>query len=385
MGATESTIGILGDGQLAMMLGEAAERRRIPFKALGQDSNSSFARRFPNHWLPFSEFDSSANTSWSCLTLENEFHTVEELQKMEQVARSRMIPSPRDFSFFQNKISQRRFFEKLGLPSPLFGVWNPQYPINTLRFPLVLKKPFGGYDGYGVRFVSSEAELKVAATELSSSKNELLLWEEHISIQREFAQGVLLDGRGGWVALPLFETIQENGICVAVMSHSTLLPEKLEQVRQRCLEILSQFAASGLSGLYHFEFFYTQDNRILLNEGAPRPHNSAHLTQDGCESSQFDLLMRFLHQQQLPIPSGTVLSCQPGFMLNLLGTGHPGPYVWTEPTVSPRSLGFVPQVHLYDKLENRKGRKMGHINWMLERPSENAALLLRQAVEMSLQ
>jgi 5-(carboxyamino)imidazole ribonucleotide synthase len=363
MSLSHHTIGILGDGQLAMMLGEAAHKRRIPFVALSQDANSSFARRFPNQWLK------SLPSQLKAITLENEFLSVAQLAQVELETTTPITPGPRSFSYFENKIAQRTFYDSLNIPSPRWGILNSA---STYSSPVVLKTSQGGYDGYGVRFASDPGEFALAVQALQSKSSQPLLWEERVAIKREFAQGVLLDGKGGFIRLPLFETIQRNGICVLVASRSSLPNEEWESVKAQCSSILDRLSNSTLCGLFHFEFFYTDAGQVLINEGAPRPHNSAHLTQDASEWSQFDLLIEFLNQGQLPLPSGTQIHAKAGIMVNLLGTGEPGEFKWNPgPENSPRIPGLTGHPHLYYKHENRRGRKMGHVNYIAENTAEN--------------
>jgi phosphoribosylaminoimidazole carboxylase (NCAIR synthetase) len=110
-------------------------------------------------------------------------------------------------------------------------------------------------------------------------------------------------------------------------------------------------------GLFSFEFFYTRSGQVLINEGAPRPHNSQHLTREACELSQFDLLVRFLRDRKLPLADRTWITAKPSVMINLLGQ--------TSGTEIPLSLPSLPEdaiVHamMYGKKHCRPGRKMGH-------------------------
>lgn len=353
MSVSGSAIGILGDGQLAMMLGESAQRRHIPFVAFGKDPQSSFARRFPE------QFRTEVQGPLKSLTLENEFHSVEELETLERRTGTSICPAPEHYRHFENKIAQRRFYESLGIPSPRWFVYPKTDAPPALEFPLVLKVARGGYDGYGVRVVKDALGLSTALKELGHDRGNEILAEERVEIRRELAQGILVDGKGGAIYLPLVESVQQDGICVLTLSQPTLAPEELASVRAQARGILDRIAGSGIAGLFHFEFFLTQDHRLLINEGAPRPHNSAHLTLQASEWSQFDLLMEYLNQGKLPLPPGTEITAAPSAMVNLLGRSAGTEYQLGLPDIE---LGIDLYPKLYLKKENRPGRKMGHVN-----------------------
>lgn len=347
MNSSRSAIGILGDGQLAMMLGESAHRRSIPFIGFGKDRDSSFAKRFPDQF----SIDLQQCKSF---TLENEFFASSELAEIGAKTQTPICPKPEDYRHFENKVAQRSFYESLGIPSPEWCV----YP-KTLSYPLVLKASQGGYDGYGVRVVSSAEALPQALTDLGHGLGKTILVEEKVKIKKELAQGVLLDGRGGVIYLPLVESIQQDGICVLTLSQPSLTAEELESASRQTRSILDKIATSGIAGLFNFEFFFTESGQVLINEGAPRPHNSAHLTLDASEWSQFDLLVEFLNQGKLPLPSGTQIKAQPSVMVNLLGRSSGTNYELKLPKIDD-GIEIYPKLYL--KKENRPGRKMGHLN-----------------------
>ncbi|MBS1959249.1 MAG: ATP-grasp domain-containing protein [Bdellovibrionales bacterium] len=346
--SSSTSIGILGDGQLAMMLGESAERRKIPFIGFGKDKDSSFARRFPKN------FELEIKGQCKSFTLENEFFSSEALAAFQARWHTPICPKPQDYKHFENKIAQRSFYKSLGVPSPQWCV----YP-KTLEYPQILKTSQGGYDGYGVRFVSTAAELAPALEALGHSKGRAILVEEKVKIHKELAQGVLLDGQGGVVYLPLVESIQQNGICILTLSQPTLPDAELRDAQSQAKAILDKIAKSGIAGLYHFEFFYTTEGRLVMNEGAPRPHNSTHLTLDASDWSQFDLLVEFLNRGMLPLPSGTQIEATPSIMVNLLGKTSGTEYALKLPKIED-GIEIYPKLYL--KKENRPGRKMGHVN-----------------------
>jgi 5-(carboxyamino)imidazole ribonucleotide synthase len=360
----KAPIGILGDGQLALMLGEAASAQGIDFLGFGLDAHSSFAARFreqfvlgdTNNQTQLNEFARSC----SALTLENEFIPFEILEKVKNETATPVVPSPESYQFFAGKISQRQFYEKHGISGPNWAILASATNC-PLPFPVVVKASEGGYDGYGVRIARNEEEFTAAAKQFGIEQGKRVLVEEKVAIAKELAQGILLDGKGNYILLPLVETVQRNGICEMVLSRPTLSESKLISATQEIQTILMKIARSGLNGLFNFEFFLTAEGRVLMNEGAPRPHNSQHLTIDASPVSQFSLLMNFLATGELDskYKNAKALPSQPAVMINLLGQSKGENYSLQLPSLPD---GVVAHPKLYLKKECRPGRKMGHLN-----------------------
>ena len=357
-------IGILGDGQLALMLGEAAFAQGIDFLGFGLDAHSSFSARFPQQFVLGDSRNSSQLTffarSCGALTLENEFIPFEVLKKVEAESGVPLFPSAKSYQNFSGKISQRLFYEKHGISGPKWAVLESSRHC-PIPFPVVVKASEGGYDGYGVRVARNQAEFSEVAKKFGVDEGKPVLVEEKVEIEKELAQGILLDGGGNYILLPLVETVQRNGICEMVLSKPMISEAKLKGVANQIEAILMKVAKSGLNGLFNFEFFLTRDERVLMNEGAPRPHNSQHLTMDASEVSQFSLLMNFLATGELDpkYKNSEAISIQPGVMINLLGQTKGENYSLKLPELPE---GMIAHPKLYLKKECRPGRKMGHLN-----------------------
>lgn len=350
-------IGILGDGQLALMLGESARSQGVNFLAFGENINSSFANSFPDNFILGNLHNHSEVIAFaklcSVITLENEFLPSELLKIIESETGTLVIPDSSSYQNFESKISQREFFQSLKIPSPKWAIGKLDFP-----YSFVLKANRGGYDGYGVRIVNNAQQLDQALLDLKHTSENPVLVEEKVSIAREFAQGALFDGKGGMVMLPLVETIQRNGICELVLSKSTLAQPEFESVKSKIESILFEISKCKIKGLFNFEFFYTTQGDVLINEGAPRPHNSQHLSLNASIVSQFDLLISFLAKGLLPKLDSPILAI-PGVMINLLGKVNGLSYDFSLPTL-PQGIEAFPK--LYGKKESRIGRKMGHLN-----------------------
>ncbi len=352
-------IGILGEGQLALMLGESAHAQDVDFLGFGEDRDSSFARKFPNHFVQGRANDATALIEFakqcSVLTLENEFLSADLLEEIEKRSGTPIVPRSSDYRHFENKFAQRSFYDSLKIDSPEWALYHES---QKLSYPVVLKASQGGYDGYGVRVVSQAAELDAALNDLKFQDGAKVIVEEKIAIRIELAQGALFDGAGSMVLLPLVETVQKNGICEIVLSKPRLDGKSLKNVSLKIESELKKIADSNITGLFNFEFFFTHDERVLINEGAPRPHNSQHLSLDASPISQFDLLIQFLSLKRLPSVESPIKS-KAGAMINLLGKSTSQNYFLKLPAL-PVGLEAYPKLYL--KKECRKGRKMGHLN-----------------------
>jgi len=237
-------IGILGDGQLALMLGEAAqgiapsspEIPTVSCYSFGLDPRSSFASKFPSWHRLYKTFDelleSIRQTRVEVLILENEFFTADELRRMEREASVRTFPNPDAFENFESKENQRKLFARLSIPSPQWKIIGRD-PADAAGFPFpaVLKTLARGYDGYGVRFVDRREDLLPQAESFKRSEDTHFLLEERISLKREFAQGVLLDGQGSALYLPCLESIQIGATCGVVYSRWETSPGEGERIR----------------------------------------------------------------------------------------------------------------------------------------------------------
>jgi phosphoribosylaminoimidazole carboxylase PurK protein len=372
-------IGILGDGQLSLMLREAAEAQGIDFKVFADADVESVLRNSGETQQKKSTLMDQFS-SCSVITLENEFHTSKQLNDLSQWIGVPVVPSPEHYQNFEGKIAQRKFYQQLGIPSPKYWIIETsealeQWSKTEKHYPVIVKASVGGYDGYGVRVATQESEVTKAFQDFKK-----IVIEEKINLLAEFAQGAIFDGKGRYLPLPLVETVQVNGICEYVLSEPRMgrSSADFKKIEQSIQNALRKIAESKIEGLFNFEFFATQDAnqeiKILINEGAPRPHNSQHLTLDAVDdsiqkpASQFSLWMKYLQTRSLenltdhlfdPKQSDSAITLKPAVMINLLGQANTDDYRLTLPTV-PNTVTAYPK--LYGKKQCRIGRKMGHLN-----------------------
>jgi 5-(carboxyamino)imidazole ribonucleotide synthase len=230
----------------------------------------------------------------------------------------------------------------------------------------ILKTPIGGYDGKGVRVVRSSTDAADWLNDLAKYGGSLLV-EEKVDFVRELAQLSARRPNGEFLAWPLVQTIQENGVCSVVHAPA---PNASAETMTSTADIAKQVAEGiGVTGVLAVELFEARDGRILINELAMRPHNSGHVTMEGSATSQFEQHIRAV----LDLPLGsTAPRATHAVMVNLLGVDDQNNFV----QAYDKALAAHPEakVHVYGK-SARAGRKMGHVTVI----SDNAAHALAEA------
>lgn len=350
-------VGILGGGQLARMLAEAAARLGIEVAVLEHEAHSPAgriaAREVVGGW---GDTDALAALAQGVLavTLENEFVDVAALAWLE--ARGvPVLPSAASLGAVQDKLAQKQYMRAAGVPVPPFA---PVHALDDIHraaqswgWPLLLKARRNGYDGYGNATLRAPEDIAPACARLGYPQRELLL-EARVAYTRELAV-MVARGRDGACALyPVVETVQRDHICHIVRAPAPVAAD----VAARAAAVARQAVeAIGGVGIFGVELFETADGGVLYNEIAPRPHNSGHYTIEGCVTSQFENALRAV----LGLPLGSTAMVAPAaVMVNVLGSAA-GP---------ARAEGLAhalavtgAQVHIYGKLAARPGRKMGHV------------------------
>jgi len=267
-------------------------------------------------------------------------------------------PGPAPLGVAQDKIEMRTRLTELGIPVP---DWAAVQDPDELRAFIadhggraVVKTARGGYDGKGVRVVSDPAEVEDWFTAVAEAGgDQALLVEELVPFTRELAQSVARRPSGEIVAWPLVETVQRDGVCAEVIAPAPdsagRLADLAESIAVRVAEEL------GVTGVLAVELFQTDDERILVNELAMRPHNTGHWSIDGATTSQFEQHLRAV----LDLPLGaTGMHAPVAVMINVLG----GPADGDLAARYPAALEAFPEAkyHFYGKAP-RPGRKIGHV------------------------
>ncbi|MGL5076465.1 MAG: 5-(carboxyamino)imidazole ribonucleotide synthase, partial [Waterburya sp.] len=282
-------VGVIGGGQLAWMMG--AEAPGLDIKLIVQtpnhnDSAVSRANQVVLAAIDDAEATAKLATLSDVITFENEFIDLEALKKLEQQGIC-FRPSLAALAPLLDKYQQRSFLQSISIPVPSFSLYSTEeYIVSNYGFPVVLKARRHGYDGQGTFIIKDAQALADLSQRVPLAE---LLVEEFIPFERELGIIAARNAAGEIAVYPVTETYQKNQVC-----HWTITPAEIdEQVAQEvqaiARTILNQLQVIGVFGI---EFFLTTDNRVLVNEIAPRTHNSGHYTLDGCHTSQFAMQLR---------------------------------------------------------------------------------------------
>jgi 5-(carboxyamino)imidazole ribonucleotide synthase len=307
------------------------------------------------------------------ITLENEFIAPQILDKASAIRP--VFPTPVTMRLAQDKYIQKQTFENAGIPVPLFAELGSVDDMMTFGqvngYPFLVKTRTLGYDGYGNFTVKSADDCQKAWDKFNGDKPRPLMAEKFINFKMELAVMVARNYEYGSVAYECVETVQRNHICHEVIAPADIpleIRNKAREIAKSCVESID-----GI-GVFGIEFFLTNDNEILVNEIAPRPHNSGHYTIEACYTSQYENCIRAV----CGLPLGSPEMVKPAAcMINLLGE-RDGSGVPEDVTETLKNPGVW--LHLYNKKQSRKGRKMGHIT-ALGNSQEVARALARKAAE----
>ncbi|BFZ65107.1 phosphoribosylaminoimidazole carboxylase ade2 [Saitoella coloradoensis] len=362
------TLGVLGAGQLGRMLVESAHRLNI--KTLLLDAPGAPAKQINAlHEHIDGSFKDAAKIkelSQRCdvITTEIEHVDAAPLAELENQG-FEVWPSSATIITIQDKYVQHKHLAKHNLPLPYF------VPIDTpttealektgveLGYPYMLKSRTMAYDGRGNYAVKTSADIAAALEALGDKP---LYAEKWCEFTRELAVMVVRGKDGQVASYPAVETVQENSICKYVYAPARNLSSELQSAAQKLAREAIASLPTGAVGIFGVEMFELPGGKLLLNEIAPRPHNSGHYTLSACEISQFEAHIRAVMGLPLPETIGE-MKVQHCVMYNLLG----------EETidVAKNSLNVEgASVYLYGKAEMKKGRKMGHINIVGSTPAE---------------
>ena len=365
-GAKEMTLGVMGGGQLGRMFAHAAQQMGFFTAVLDPDANSP-AGRISHHHIQTAYTDPAglARLAEVSVAITTEFENVP-AQALNQLAQSRPVaPSGAAVAIAQDRAAEKAHFVKCGVPCAPYAVIETAEQLAAVDanlLPGILKTARMGYDGKGQVRIKTPAELAAAWADL---KGVPCVLEKMLPLALECSVIVARGADGSCVNLPVQRNLHRDGILAVTEVYEGNLPpalaaravaaaksiaEGVQYVGVLCVEFFvldeSNPAAAGLGGL-------------VVNEMAPRPHNSGHYSMDACDVSQFDLQVRTLAGLPLVQPR----QHSPAIMLNLLGDiwpdeGRDGDVPdWAAVLALPGT-----HLHLYGKLDAKPGRKMGHLN-----------------------
>ena len=345
------TLGMLGGGQLGRMFTVAARTMGYRVIVLDPDPDSPAGRIADEHLhAAYEDPWALDQLARDCAVVTTEFENVP-AATLERLARDVPVrPSAKALSMTQNRIREKRLVCALGLATvPYAEILDEQslaIAARAIPMPAILKRAEMGYDGKGQLPVHSRADLERAYETLGRVPCVL---ERRVDLDREISV-VLARGLDGEIhCFPVAENEHRDGILFLSSVPARIAPELAARARRAAALI-----AHGLEycGVLAVEFFVTTEGRLLVNEIAPRPHNSGHYTLDVCITSQFEQQVRMI----CGLPPGDTAALSPVAMVNLLGD------LWAEGSPHWERLFADPRakLHLYGKRTARPGRKMGH-------------------------
>jgi 5-(carboxyamino)imidazole ribonucleotide synthase len=359
-------IGIIGGGQLAWMMASPAAKLGLEL-VVQTPAETDPAVRVATATVLAAIDDAQATATLArfcdVITFENEFVNLEALKQLPNLC---FRPQLAALAPLLDKYHQRCYLRGLNLPTPEFAPIEDSSQID--RFPIVLKTRRHGYDGYGTFIVHTQAEFEAARTKLHDRP---LLIEAFVPFERELAVIAARSVTGEIAVYPIVETQQEQQICQRVFAPALISPAVQQAAETIARTLLDRLDAVGVFGI---ELFLTPDGSVLVNEIAPRVHNSGHFTIDACITSQFEQHLRAVAGLPLGDPA---MHYPAAVMVNLLG------FEDSESDYADirAKLATLPNahVHWYGKTQSHPGRKLGHVTVLSDRPEDSAAIA--QAIE----
>ena len=373
--STSKTIGILGGGQLGKMLLYDTRKWDIKTKVLDNNPNAPAKLSCDEfHVGDLMDYQTVLNFAKNIdvLTIEIENVNVKALEEIEKKG-VKVYPQPNVLAIIQNKLKQKKFYKENKIPTAPFREFKSIKSIKeqiihgNLCFPFVWKSNSMGYDGFGVKIIKSNRDIE----ELNDTPGFI---EDLIEIKKELSVIICRNAKGEIKNFPVVEMIFNND---SNQVEYIISPARINnEISRKAISI-----ALKLSKLYNhvgimaIELFLTSDNEILINEVAPRPHNSGHFSIEMSYTSQFEQHIRAI----LGLPLGEAKNKISGVMVNLVGEKqNNGPVKFSNIDQIMTIEGVTP--HIYGKKETRPNRKMGHVTIVNEK-IENAIKIAKKVKE----
>jgi 5-(carboxyamino)imidazole ribonucleotide synthase len=364
--STPPKIGILGGGQLGRMLLQAAANYPVETYVMENDEHCPSAHLCHSFTKgDIKDFEAVYNfgKNLDALTIEIENVNVEALEKLEEEG-VKIFPKPSVLKTIKNKTFQKMYYQQHEIPTAEFKITGTLAEVYEVAdfLPAVHKIGEGGYDGKGVQLLKTKDDI-------SKGFDAPAVLEKMVNIKKEIAQLIAVNEKGETALYPPVEMLFDHSLnlldyqlCPAEIEDKVLW--KIEAI---ALSVVRNFKSPGI---FAVELFVDKNDDVLVNETAPRVHNSGHHTIEAHYSSQFDMLWRVM----LGYPLGNTDAILPSIMVNIIGAeGYTGPvkYEGLSETLAIENA-FV---HLYGKSETKPGRKMGHVTIL----SKERAELMHQA------
>lgn len=350
-----ATIGILGGGQLGRMLALAARNMGYRIQVLDPDPACPCAQVADRHIQgTYDDVGAGRELASTSDVLTYEFENISSRMAASLEGDGYLPQGSRLLFLSQHRLREKQALQEAGVPVAPYRAVTSLEELRTaageLGLPAVLKTATGGYDGKGQFVLHKEEEIPAAWDQLSAMDKELVL-EQWIPFRREISVVICRGTNGEMVSFPPAENIHQQNILRFSLVPAREPDQVLREAQQIAMRIASHLEVVGLLGV---EMFVSQEGQVLVNELAPRPHNSGHYTMNACATSQFEQHIRAICG--LPLGDSTLLTAV--VMVNLLGE---------EAQRVVEHIHLLPgdaHLHLYGKKEARPQRKMGHINWL---------------------
>ena len=375
-------VGIIGGGQLAWMMGGASKKLGLELVVQTPSLNDPAVSTVKD--VVLAQVDDAISTDLlaqktDVITFENEFVDLDSLSLIQNQGVC-FRPRLEALRPLLDKYDQRCYLQDLGLPVPRFFALEQLDNLSSqtahLGFPLVLKSRRHGYDGQGTFIINDLASLEQKLNSIITTKDlsqPLFLIEEFVPFERELAIIAARSTEGEVVTYPVVETQQEQQVCRRVIAPADITANQAAEIEAIAHTLLNNLEVVGVFGI---ELFLTPTGNVLVNEIAPRTHNSGHFSLDACETSQFEQHLRAVCGLPLGNPD---LHCASAVMVNLLGYEISSSDYQTE----RQKLAEIPQafVHWYGKTESRPGRKLGHVTVLLDDKNRDSMINIAQTIE----
>ena len=354
--SSDFKLGILGGGQLGKMLLYDAKRYDLHTKVMDSNKDAPCNKIADDFIIgDITDYDDVINfgNSVDLITVEIENVNTDALEFLEKLGK-KVYPSAKNLRIIQNKSDQKNFYSKNNLPTSRFKNYSNTEELkrnfrhDNFEFPFVWKSSRFGYDGKGVKIIKN-------IEDLDFSYDRQCLIEEKVSIKKELSVIVSRNSDGEIKCFPVVEMEfnEKSNLVEYVMCPANISKQTEEKAIIIASEIAKKFEMVGLLAV---ELFVSNEDEILINEVAPRPHNSGHHTIECCVTSQFDQHIRSI----LNLPLGETGILIPGIMVNLVGENM------GEGNVNYQNINDIfdipgVYIHIYGKKKSRLNRKMGHI------------------------
>ena len=372
----ETTVGVVGGGQLGRMLGEAASPLGLELIVSDPTPDAPASPAVSDQVVGAFDDEATIRTlaeRTDYLTFEIELADPDALERVSEETGTPVHPHPETLRLIQDKLVQKRKLADAGIPVPEFRAVDSldalEAALDELGYPAMLKARQGGYDGRGNVLIESPSDVETAFADIAGPA----LLEEFVPYDRELAV-MACQGDGEQDTFPVTETIHEEEILRESASPARASDSVRERARDVAMAVLDTLSGRGVFGVELFE----ADGEILFNEVAPRPHNSGHWTIEGCYTSQFEQHLRAV----VGLPLGSTERRAPTVSKNLLGD--------VEERQPARLVGMASaleidrlSMHWYGKHEVYPLRKMGHVTLVGDDGDDSTALLedIRTAAE----